>query len=113
MPGTIVAFDETTLRATVQPGLRREVQAESCNVLTGKVLTGTALTGKVLTAPQLSDVPVIRPTAEHAVRVGDPCLLIFTDFCLDGWLESRQPVIPPLPRTHDLADAIAIVGVMG
>ena len=102
MPGTIVAFDETTSRATVQPGLRKEVQAGA----------GSIATGKVLTAPQLHDVPVIRPTAEHVVKPGDPCLLIFTDFCLDGWLESRQPVIPPLPRAHDLADAIAIVGVM-
>ena len=96
MPGNIVSYDASSGLAEVQPALRRKTAS-----------------GAILTAPVLQSVPVFLPSSGFAVSQGDPCILIFLDFCLDGWLESRQPVIPPLPRTHDLADAIAIVGVMG
>ena len=96
MPGSIAAYDPEAGTAEVQPGLRRRT-AE----------------GWILTAPRLMGVPVLRPAADYVPAVGDPCLLIFCDFCLDGWLESGQPVVPPSPRMHDLSDAIALVGCFG
>ena len=92
MPGQIVSYDESSGLATVQPALRREAS------------------GLVLTAPELSEVPVLLPSPDFSVSAGMSCLLIFADFCLDGFLQSGQPVLPPSPRAHDLSDAIALVG---
>ena len=93
MPGNIVSFDSASGLAAVQPALRRKTSS-----------------GAILTAPVLRDVPVFLPAADHSVSIGDPCLLLFMDFCLDGWLQAGQPVLPPSPRQHDLSDAIALVG---
>ncbi len=93
MPGNIVSYDPSSGLATIQPALRRKTHA-----------------GGIMTAPLLEDVPVFLPSSEYTPSPGDPCLLLFMDFCLDGWLSTGQPVIPPSPRTHDLSDAIALVG---
>ena len=92
MPGQIVSYDANSGLASVQPALRQSAS------------------GTVLTAPILSEVPVILPTADYNVVTGAPCLLVFLDFCLDGFLQSGQPVIPPAPRKHDISDAVAILG---
>ena len=55
-------------------------------------------------------VPVFLPSADFVPVPGDHCLLIFCDFCIDGWFDTGQPVLPPSPRMHDLSDAFAIVG---
>ena len=93
MPGTVEAYDPETGLASVQPALIRKTSD-----------------GKFLTAPLLQEVPVILPAAEYSVSPGRPCLLLFMDFCLDGWLQSGQPVLPPSPRRHDWSDAVALVG---
>ena len=93
MPGILVSYDAETAAADVQPALRRKTSS-----------------GEILTAPLLRDVPVFLPSADFTPAPGDSCLLIFADFCADGWYESAQPVLPPSPRTHDLSDAFALVG---
>ncbi len=93
MPGTILSYDSANGIARVQPGLRRQASG-----------------GKVLTAPELSGVPVFLSQPGQQVSPGDPCILLFMDFCMDGWLETGQPVIPPSPRMHDLSDAFALAG---
>ena len=93
MPGTIISYDPDTATADVQPALRR-----------------TSTFGNLLTAPLLSGVPVFLPSADFTPSPGDACLLIFADFCIDGWYDTSQPVVPPSPRMHDLSDAFAIVG---
>ena len=92
IPGNIVFYDDAAGTATIQPALRRRTPS-----------------GEILTAPPLLDVPVFRPSSDFAISAGDPCLLLFMDFCIDGWLESNQPVIPPSARLHDLSDAVALV----
>ena len=92
MPGNIISWDPETGLASVQPALRRKTSS-----------------GQVLTAPQLFGVPVFRASSSVVPSPGDPCILLFTDFCLDGWLETGQPVIPPSPRQHDLSDAVALI----
>ena len=93
MPGNILSYDASSGLASVQPALRRKTASD-----------------EILTAPVLNDVPVFRPSAEFTPSPGDPCILLFMDFCMDGWLESGQPVLPPSPRCHDLSDAVALVG---
>ena len=93
MPGIIQSFDAVSGTASVQPALRRR-----------------AVSGDLLTAPILSDIPVFLPSADFTPAAGDPCLLVFADFCIDGFLQTGQPVLPPSPRTHDLSDAFAFAG---
>ena len=93
MPGIVETYDSETGLASVQPALRRRTSD-----------------GKILTAPLLEEVPVFLPAEGYSVPPGMPCLLIFMDFCIDGWLDSGQPVIPPSFRQHDWSDAVALVG---
>ena len=93
MPGIVQSYDAEKRTAVVQPALRRKNAS-----------------GDTVTAPLLRDVPVFLPSADFTPAPGDSCLLIFADFCADGWYESAQPVLPPSPRTHDLSDAFALVG---
>ena len=93
MPGIIESYDAESGLASVQPALRRKNSD-----------------GEILTAPLLEEVPVFLPADDFSVSSGMPCLLIFMDFCLDGWLQSGQPVLPPSPRQHDWSDAVALVG---
>ena len=93
MPGIIRSYDAASATAEVQPALRRRTSA-----------------GDLVTAPVLSGVPVFLPSADFVPAPGDHCLLIFCDFCIDGWFDTGQPVLPPSPRMHDLSDAFAIVG---
>ena len=93
MPGIIESYDAESGLVSVQPALRRKTSD-----------------GEILTAPLLEEVPVFLPAADFSVSSGMPCLLLFMDFCLDGWLQSGQPVLPPSPRQHDWSDAVALVG---
>ena len=93
MPGTVIAYDASDGTVSVRPAIRRRTSSD-----------------RILTAPILSRVPVLLPSPDYVPAPGDPCLLIFCDFCLDGFLDTGQPVLPPSPRSHDLSDAFALVG---
>ena len=93
MPGTVIAYDASDGTVSVRPALRRRVSSD-----------------QILTAPILPRVPVLLPSSDYTPAPGDPCLLLFCDFCLDGFLDTGQPVLPPSPRSHDLSDAFALVG---
>ena len=93
MPGTVESFDVQTQTASVRPAARR----------------------KGIPLPLLRDVPVFFPgTRDSAltfpVLPGEECLLVFADFCLDGWMETGTPAVPASPRSHDWSDAFALVG---
>ena len=93
MPGTVTAYDASDGTVSVRPALRRRTSSD-----------------QILPAPILPRVPVLLPSSDYTPAPGDPCLLIFSDFCLDGFLDTGQPVLPPSPRSHDLSDAFALVG---
>ena len=92
MPGIIQSYDPDRRTATVQPALRRKNAA-----------------GEIITAPLLQDVPVFLSGSSSEVNPGASCLLIFADFCIDGWSETGQPTLPSSPRSHDLSDAFALI----
>ena len=76
MPGIILSYDPSASTAEVRPALRRKTSS-----------------GDLVTAPVLSGVPVFLPSADFAPAAGDHCLLIFCDFCIDGWFDTGQPVL--------------------
>lgn len=45
------------------------------------------------------------------IAAGDECLVLFNDVQIDAWVQSGAGQPPPMNRTHDFSDAIAIVGV--
>ena len=93
MPGQVVAYDDSTGTATIQPAVRRR-----------------DMDGRLVTAPVLNGVPVFLPTVDFTPQAGDQCMVIFADCCIDGWFDTGSAVVPPAKRMHDLADGFAIVG---
>lgn len=63
--------------------------------------------------PELVDVPIVMPRAGNwiitlPIKVGDECMVVFQDLCMDGWwfrggIQNWNDL-----RRHDLSDAIAI-----
>lgn len=47
----------------------------------------------------------------HPISPGDQCVLLFSDYMIDGWWSSGEARPSDFPRKHDLSDAIAIVGL--
>ena len=63
--------------------------------------------------PELQDVPIVVPRAGNwaitlPISVGDECMVIFQDLCLDGWWSRGGIQNWNDLRRHDLSDAIAI-----
>lgn len=103
LPGRVVSYDATKQRATVQIQLKREFETSD----------GTR---KELLIPQSLDVPVLLPRAggysiTFPVAVNDPCLVLFLERDIHGWLANGQAAVPPTARMHDYSDAVAILGL--
>lgn len=47
----------------------------------------------------------------HPISKDDQCVLLFSDYMIDGWWASGEARPSDFPRKHDLSDAIAIVGL--
>ena len=103
IPGIVVAFDAVTQTVTVQPSLRENIRDENGNVTS-------------VNLPLLVDVPIVFPRAGNfvltlPVAVGDECLVIFADFCIDAWYSNAGIQNQIEKRRHDLSDGIAIIGL--
>lgn len=103
LPGKVLAYDPTTQTADVQPLLMELAKTEE----------GADLLEQLPVVPK---VPVVFPGAggfrvTFPVQVGDSVLLVFADRSLDVW-QSKGGLVDPIDtRRHDLADAVAIVGL--
>ena len=100
LPGTIISYDSTLQKATIQPSLKKSY-----------------LDGTTQEMPILNNVPVIFPRAGGAsltfpVVQGDTCLLLFIERSTDLWKSVGGVVAPDDPRKFDLSDAVAIMGLM-
>ena len=92
MPGIVMAYDAAVRTADVLPALLRKDSE-----------------GNDVTAPLLKAVPVFLCGRETEPVAGDRCLVIFLDFCMDGFMDSGEACVPDSPRMHDLSDAVALV----
>ena len=66
--------------------------------------------------PQIGSVPVVTPQGSGGgfvapPQVGDGCLVVFSDRCIDGWFTTGQPQPLTVTRMHDISDGFAIVGI--
>lgn len=102
IPGIIQSFDPQEQTASVQPAIREVIYDQN----------GTPTH---LALPELLDVPITMPHAgDYAItlpiQVGDECLVIFADMCIDAWWQSGDVQNQIELRRHDLSDAFAILG---
>lgn len=67
--------------------------------------------------PELGDIPIYMPRAGNfiitmPIKVGDECLVVFSDTCFDSWFQSGGVDNEQISgRRHDLSDAIALCGI--
>lgn len=103
IPGIIQSFDPDTVTCVVQPVVKGYIP----------ISDGEANPSNL---PLLLDVPVIFPrgggvTLTFPVKVGDECLVVFADRCIDFWHQSGGVQEAANGRMHHLADATAQVGL--
>lgn len=92
LPGTVLSYNPDNRTVNVQPSYRA--------------------TGSSVPMAQIKDVPVFFPgNLLFPVNVGDECLVVFADKCIDAWFTRGGVSSPPLARMHDLSDGFAFVGL--
>lgn len=101
IPGTIESFDPQKQTVTVQLAIRE-------NILLN-------LKPTPVTIRPIVDVPIIMMraggyTLALPVGIGDECLVIFGDMCMDSWWASGGVQNQDIRRRHDLSDGFAIIG---
>lgn len=102
-PGVVTAFDSAKQTVSVQLAIRERMSFQ------GKPFEDFDI-------PELRDVPIYMPRAGNfvltmPVTVGDECLVIFADMCIDSWYQSGGSKNTQMDnRRHDLSDGFAIIG---
>lgn len=99
IPGHILTFDPFHQTAQLQIGIVR-----------------TDSDDKTYTPPPLIECPVVFSggggfAVEHELNPGDPGWIIFSQRCIDGWMQTGGVAQNPVLRFHDVADAMFIPGV--
>lgn len=99
IPGHIISFDPATQLAQVQIGITR-----------------VNVNGERFEPPPLIKCPVhftggSEFIIEHQIDPDDECLIIFSQRCIDGWVNNGGIANNPILRYHEFDDAIVIPGV--
>lgn len=97
LPGAIVRFPSSG-KAEVQPLIKLKFAD-----------------GKIITPPVITNVIVIQPRTAAGgftvpVAVGDPVLLVFSQWSIDRWASDGELVEAGDARHHSMSDAFAIIG---
>lgn len=99
IPGHIISFDPQTQTAQIQIGIVR-----------------VDVNGERFEPPPLIKCPVLfsggsQFLIEHQIDPKDECLIIFSQRCIDAWVNSGGIANNPILRYHEFDDAIVIPGV--
>ena len=102
--GTIQSFDISTQLATVKIAMKQVTKVNDDD------------TREVREYPLLLECPVISLFGGDAfmsmpIQSGDSCVVFFADRQIDNWLNSGDGQAPTVSRTHDISDAICLVGI--
>lgn len=101
LPAIVERFDQEKQTVDVQIALREKI------LLNGET--------KEIEIPLVCDIPVYFAGGQGfditiPVEVGDECLIIFADMCIDAWWEAGGIQNQTEKRRHDLSDGFALVG---
>lgn len=99
IPGYFLAFDSATQLAQVQVGIQR-----------------TDVNGEVFEPSPIIECPVYfcgggEYFIEHQIDAGDECLIVFSQRCIDGWVQTGGVADNPIMRFHDFSDAAILPGL--
>lgn len=97
LPGHVLTFDPVKQLAQVQPGILR-----------------VDINGAEFTLPPIIEVPVYFPgggyCVEYQVDPGCEGDIIFSQRCIDGWVQSGGVATNPIGRFHNMQDAMFLPG---
>ena len=97
LPGHVRTFDPVTQLAQVQPGVLR-----------------VDINGAEFTIPPIIEVPVYFPGGDYCVeyQIDDGCEgdILFSQRCIDGWVQSGGVAANPIGRFHNMQDAMFLPG---
>ncbi|PUB43235.1 Gp138 family membrane-puncturing spike protein [Pseudomonas sp. GV047] len=97
LPGHILTFDPVKQLAQVQPGIAR-----------------VDINGAEFTIPPIIEVPVYFPGGdyciEYQVDAGCEGDILFSQRCIDGWVQSGGVAANPIGRFHNMQDAMFLPG---
>ncbi|QGH75033.1 putative baseplate protein [Vibrio phage Rostov M3] len=99
IPGHFLAFDPDTQLAQIQIGIQR-----------------VDVNGKVFEPAPLIECPVAflggsEYFIEHQIDPGDECLIVFSQRCIDGWINTGGIADNHIMRFHDFNDAAILPGL--
>ncbi len=98
IPGHVLSFDPVQQIAQVQIGIQR-----------------VDLDGATFSVPPIIETPVCfpgsGPTLEFKIEPNCEGVIIFSQRCIDGWMQSGGVAPNPLARFHDMQDAMFIPGI--
>jgi hypothetical protein len=99
IPGYVVAFDKNTQLAQLQIGIKKTpVKGESFAPAVLIECTAQFTGGNAF-------------HVEHQIDPGDECLIVFSQRCIDGWVNTGGIANNPILRFHDVNDAYFIPGL--
>ena len=97
IPGHVLTFDPTTQLAQVQVGVLR-----------------VDINGAEFTVPPIIEVPVYFPGGDYCVeyQIDEGCEgdILFSQRCIDGWIQSGGVATNPIGRFHNMQDAMFLPG---
>jgi hypothetical protein len=98
-PGHILAFDPVTQLAQVQIGIVRK-----------------DINGDTFTPAPIVEVPVYFAggggfVMEHQIDPNDEGIVMFSQRCIDGWIQTGGVAQNPIDRFHDFTDAMFLPGL--
>jgi hypothetical protein len=99
IPGQVLKFDPSTQLAEIQVGIKR----------VNKDGEQTAITPIIEVPVLFSGGSVFR--FEHEINEGDEGILIFSQRCIDSWIDQGGVATNPILRFHDMSDAYFIPGI--
>lgn len=97
LPGHVLTFDPVKQLAQVQPGISR-----------------VDINGAEFTIPPIIEVPVYFPGGDYCVeyQIDSGCEgdILFSQRCIDGWVQSGGVAANPIGRFHNMQDAMFLPG---
>lgn len=102
--GIIEAFDSSNQTATIRIAIKQVIDIAPDGTRTLKE------------HPLILECPVVTLFGGDSfinlpIQTGDNCLVFFCDREIDNWLNKGGVQAPTIGRTHDVSDAIALVGI--
>ena len=104
LPGSISGVDVATGTVSVKIGVMQKIP--QAGLPRGLDVYYPELTSCPVFFLQGGGVGAVMP-----VTIGDECLVVFSDKCIDAWFSTGQPNPLPSVRVHNISDGFVLVGL--